>query len=152
MQPFLCGAARSHPTNNAYSNGTDAFSAGTDGTVAASAPHCVSFFAVGDFGNPTAALKKTAKAMGNWADKYGKPDFILGCGDNFYPYGVHDVTDPQFQASWYDIFLKYEGLRVPWKFVLGNHDYMGNPQAQVDFHYNRRNVGGFFNMPGRNYR
>ncbi|KAJ1425190.1 hypothetical protein B484DRAFT_432154, partial [Ochromonadaceae sp. CCMP2298] len=88
MQPFLCGAARSHPTNNAYSNGTDAFSAGTDGTVAASAPHCVSFFAV--------------------------------C----------TTTDPQFQASWYDIFLKYEGLRVPWKFVLGNHDYMGNPQAQ----------------------
>ena len=56
-------------------------------------------------------------------------------GDNFYPYGVSDVNDPQFQNKIVDI---YEPLQIPFFAVLGNHDYgdtlhPGNVEAQVEF-------------------
>lgn len=111
----------------------------------------VTFYAIGDAGAPTSELKETALAMNTWASKHGAPDMILGLGDNFYTMGVTDVSDPQFKLCWSDVFLKYEHLRVPWRMILGNHDYMGSPQAQIDFTTDKRNVGGFWQLPNTCY-
>jgi hypothetical protein len=37
--------------------------------------------------------------------------------------GVDSVDDPVFQRVWRDTFLIHPTLRVPWKVILGNHDY-----------------------------
>jgi hypothetical protein len=120
--------------------------------IHAQAKNCLTFFAIGDFGVPNADIQKTAKAMDAWARVHGTPDLILGLGDNFYPYGVESTADRLFKDAWSNIFLKYTTLRVPWKMVLGNHDYMGNPDAQVEFHYDKKyNPTGLWQMPSKNY-
>jgi len=82
--------------------------------------------------------------MDTWTKAHSRPDMVLGLGDNFYKVGVNHVSDPQFKRCWSDVFLKYESLRVPWRMILGNHDYMGIPHAQIDFHYDRKyNPDGF---------
>jgi tartrate-resistant acid phosphatase type 5 len=109
------------------------------------------FFAIGDFGNPTPEIRQVAQTMQNYAQENGSPDFILGLGDNFYPYGVDSVHDSQFQTSWTDIFLIHDKLRVPWHIILGNHDYMSNPKAQIEFSSSNRNPNGLWHMPSENY-
>jgi len=71
--------------------------------------------------------------MDGYAKLHGQPAFVLGLGDNFYDDGVDSVDDPKWKSFWVDSYLTYESLRVPWKAVLGNHDYDGNPDAQIDF-------------------
>ncbi|CAD5126831.1 DgyrCDS14862 [Dimorphilus gyrociliatus] len=72
--------------------------------------------------------------MANWANG-NSLDFILTLGDNFYPVGAYNVTDPQFDTKWRDVYIKpYQSLRVEWQIVLGNHDhYLDNGKNQVDF-------------------
>jgi tartrate-resistant acid phosphatase type 5 len=108
------------------------------------------FFALGDFGSPTPQIREVASAMNIYATKT-KPDFILGLGDNFYPSGVLSVEDNKFQSHWASIFLDYESLRVPWKIILGNHDYMGVPDAQIEFTSSVHNPGGLWQMPSPYY-
>lgn len=110
------------------------------------------FFAIGDFGHSCPATKALAEAMNKYAEDTNRtPDFILGLGDNFYPEGVSSVDDPLFQEAWQDVFLPHQRLRVPWKLVLGNHDYMGNPQAQIDFTAHDKNPSGLWQLPAQNY-
>ena len=59
-------------------------------------------------------------------------DFIVSTGDNFYPNGVASVNDPLWQSAFENI---YHGPHTfeDWYVVLGNHDYLGNAQAQIDY-------------------
>ncbi|WP_158968589.1 metallophosphoesterase [Paraglaciecola sp. L3A3] len=59
-------------------------------------------------------------------------EFITTTGDNFYSKGVASVDDPYWQTSFENI---YHGpnLFVDWYPTLGNHDYAGNWQAQIDY-------------------
>jgi tartrate-resistant acid phosphatase type 5 len=112
------------------------------------------FFAIGDFGRNCTRTLSVASAMNTYAVKHWnrKPDFVLALGDNFYPHGVTSADDPKFQESWERVFLGHENLRVPWKVVLGNHDYMENFQAQIDFTHHANNPKGLWQMPGQNYK
>lgn len=66
--------------------------------------------------------------------------------------GVAHKSDPEFNTVWKDTFLVYDSLKVPWKIALGNHDYMGIPQAQIDYHYDTTlNSEGLWYCPERNY-
>lgn len=69
--------------------------------------------------------------MNAWAVEHGPLDFIVALGDNFYPAGITGVLDPLWKTCWEDMFLTHGTLRVPWHAVLGNHDYMGSPEAEV---------------------
>ncbi|RYG60536.1 hypothetical protein EON64_19215, partial [archaeon] len=110
------------------------------------------FLALSDFGSPTPSMKSVAKAMALYASHYPVTS-IFALGDNFYPYGVASSRDPQFVSAWKNVFLRYPSLRVPWCVVLGNHDYMGNPKAQVDFHYDTvSNEDRLWYMPDTNYK
>jgi acid phosphatase len=73
-------------------------------------------------------------------------EFVLTVGDNFYENGVTGVDDPHWQGSFEDIYAA-PSLQVPWYASLGNHDYRGNSQAQLDY----RSKNGRWNMPGRWY-
>jgi hypothetical protein len=115
----------------------------------ARAPGHIRFFAIADFGQPSCT--ELAAGLNAYAESSGSPDFILGLGDNFYPDGVSSVDDPKFE-DWRNVYLKYENLKCPWHLVLGNHDYLLNHKAQIDYTSSARNVGGLWHMPAQNYK
>ncbi len=91
----------------------------------------VNFLIVGDWGQASDQQRQVATAMAGVA---GRTDarFVISTGDNFYPHGVGSVTDPQFRASFEDIYSA-PSLQTPWYAVLGNHDYEGSPNAEVAY-------------------
>ncbi|WP_293881230.1 tartrate-resistant acid phosphatase type 5 family protein [Sphingomonas sp.] len=91
-----------------------------------------SFLVVGDWGRDGAQHQRdVAMAMGKAAHEL-KARFVLSVGDNFYENGVQSANDRQWQTSFEDIYTD-PALQVPWHVALGNHDYRGNPQAQLDY-------------------
>lgn len=104
------------------------------------------FFVIGDWGrNGDDGQQELADMMSKVAVVLD-PEFITTTGDNFYPNGVASVDDPYFISSYENIYKGYP-LFVPWYVVLGNHDYRGNVQAQIDYTDRSRR----WNMPARYY-
>lgn len=92
----------------------------------------VSFLALGDFGRDGAAhQREVARQMGVEAGRIDS-QFVVTLGDNFYNDGVKSAVDPQWRSSFEDIYTA-KSLQKPWLATLGNHDYRGNPQAQLEY-------------------
>ncbi|MBP6218254.1 MAG: metallophosphoesterase [Oligoflexales bacterium] len=92
------------------------------------------FFALGDSGTGEADQFAVAAAMERRClELGGSVQAILLLGDNFYVEGVSSTEDPQ----WEDKLLGPYGSpclkNLPIQAILGNHDYKGNAQAQVDY-------------------
>lgn len=66
-------------------------------------------------------------------------DIITLLGDNFYPSGVSSLKDPQWD-KYNEIFKE---IKNPVYSVLGNHDYLLNPKAQI-FSPNWKMDGWYF--------
>jgi tartrate-resistant acid phosphatase type 5 len=108
--------------------------------------HALRFFAIGDWGrNGGYHQKDVAEQMNKMGDHF-KPSFIISTGDNFYPNGVPSITDKQWKTSFEDIYSGAH-LQCPWYLVLGNHDYRGTPQAEIE--YTKKQ--GRWRMPARYY-
>jgi tartrate-resistant acid phosphatase type 5 len=104
------------------------------------------FMAFGDWGrNGEDNQREVAKEMGIEAKKF-KPEFIISTGDNIYPNGVRSTRDHNWIASFEDIYTS-QSLQSDWYVVLGNHDYRGDPQAEIDY----SEVDRRWNMPARYY-
>jgi acid phosphatase len=71
---------------------------------------------------------------------------VLTTGDNFYPAGVSSAADSQWKTSFEDIYAA-GSLQIPWYAALGNHDYRGEPAAQVAY----GGAGRRWQMPDRYY-
>lgn len=96
------------------------------------APKGLSFLVLGDWGRNGHYQQR---AVAEWMDAAMyqlNADFITTTGDNFYSNGVASVNDPYWQTSFEQI---YHGphLFEDWYITLGNHDYRGNWQAQIDY-------------------
>lgn len=92
----------------------------------------LNFFVIGDWGrNGDFLQKETADAM-NKASGIINPSFFVSTGDNFYENGVASVDDPQWWFSFENVYNGGNLLR-DWFIVLGNHDYRGSTQAQLDY-------------------
>jgi acid phosphatase len=99
---------------------------------AQAATETLNFVLIGDWGrrghdNQT----NVAQQMGVTAAAINSR-FTVSMGDNFYENGVTGLDDPQWQASFEKIYTA-DSLQSPWKIILGNHDYRGNVQAQLDY-------------------
>jgi len=69
-----------------------------------------------------------------------------------YEDGCMSVNDPQFNTKWFQVFIRpFLSLQVPWKVCLGNHDYYGNPQSQIDYTKHPANYRGLWQCPSNNY-
>lgn len=87
--------------------------------------------ALGDWGSGLPDQKKVAEAMARRAE--AEPiDMVVTLGDNFYPSGVRSLEDPHWKRDFEDMYAA-PSLQVPWWVALGNHDYRGNIQAQIDY-------------------
>lgn len=107
----------------------------------------LSFLVVGDWGDPHEnAQRAVANAMGRVATDIAS-DFVISTGDNFYNTGVRSVTDPQWRATFEDVYAA-PSLQTPWYSVLGNHDYAGSPDAEVAY----SGVSSRWRMPSRFWR
>ena len=106
----------------------------------------LSFFVLGDWGrNVDFNQQQVADRMAETAYKV-EPEFFISTGDNFYSNGVASVNDPMWQTSFENVY--YHGtLFEYWYVVLGNHDYRGNPQAEIDY----TGVSQRWKMPSRYY-
>ena len=107
----------------------------------------LSFLAIGDWGRRGGLRQKdVAAAMERTAARTGSR-FILTVGDNFYPDGVESASDPHWKLSFEDVYVGAH-LQTPWYAALGNHDYHGDPQGQLDF----ARTSSRWRMPSRYYR
>ena len=90
------------------------------------------FIALGDFGRVgNYYQKEVAKAMGE-AMIVLDGEFVISVGDNFYPNGVASTQDYHWHSSFEQIYTD-PALYTDWYVALGNHDYQGNVQAQIDY-------------------
>jgi tartrate-resistant acid phosphatase type 5 len=92
----------------------------------------ITFIVLGDWGRDGQQNQtEVATAMGKWCMTKGPCNFIISVGDNMYDYGVVSQDSKQFDTSFENIYI-HPGLEgIKWYLGLGNHDYRGNPQAQV---------------------
>ncbi|HEX7652672.1 MAG TPA: tartrate-resistant acid phosphatase type 5 family protein, partial [Verrucomicrobiae bacterium] len=89
--------------------------------------------------------KAVATQMGLTGEK-SRARFVISVGDNFYDNGVKSTSDSQWQTSFEQVYTA-PSLQVPWYAILGNHDYHGNCDAQIEYgHTNAR-----WRMPARYY-
>ncbi len=95
-------------------------------------PDSLNFMVIGDWGHNGHFYQKEVAHQLEIAMYQTDADFIISTGDNFYPNGVASVNDPLWQSAYEDI---YHGPHTfeDWYVVLGNHDYLGNAQAQIDY-------------------
>lgn len=104
------------------------------------------FLIVGDWGrNGQGDEQAVADWMGVVANQVNAK-FVISTGDNFYCCGVASRADYQWIASYEEVFRSHS-LQIPWYVTLGNHDYQGNVQAQIDYTQKSRR----WNMPDRYY-
>ena len=71
---------------------------------------------------------------------------VISVGDNFYEDGVAAADDPQWQSSFEEVY-QAESLQIPWYVILGNHDYHGNPEAELAY----AKASKRWRMPARYY-
>jgi tartrate-resistant acid phosphatase type 5 len=110
-------------------------------------PDRLDFLIVGDWGDPhVQAQRQVAEAMGEVASLLAS-DFVISTGDNFYNRGVRSTTDPQWRAT-YESVYSAPSLQAPWYVVLGNHDYAGDPDAEVAY----TATSARWRMPARYWR
>ena len=113
----------------------------------AAASSSLDFLVVGDWGrNGTDHQREVAVQMGKTAEKLGSRH-VVSVGDNFYDDGVQSTSDPLWRSSFEDVYSA-QSLQIPWYVALGNHDYRGVPQAQIDY----SSASARWRMPSRYYK
>jgi tartrate-resistant acid phosphatase type 5 len=106
----------------------------------------LNFIAMGDWGrNGEYNQKEVAVQMGITAKETGA-SFIIATGDNFYPSGVASIRDYSWIASYENMYTAHS-LQTDWYVVLGNHDYKGNVQAEIDY----SKISRRWHLPSRYY-
>ena len=88
-----------------------------------------------------------AKALLDRKDEF---DLIFAGGDNFYDDGVIGLEDFRWLTTWFYRF-KVPELNLPWLAVLGNHDYRGNIDSQMQYGKSLEYGAPYWFMPNNYY-
>ena len=86
---------------------------------------------IDDTDQKTPGQLMVAKQLGSTA-KEVKASFVVSCGDNFHGKGVSSSTDPLWQENFEKVY-SVKSLMIPWYIALGNHDYEGNAEAELEY-------------------
>lgn len=116
------------------------------GRAAVEDNYSLHFMALGDWGrNGEFLQQEVGKQMGQWAGQH-RNNFVISVGDNFYPRGVVSEHDPLWHYSFENVYTAY-ALQCDWYAILGNHDYLTDPDAQIRY----SGVSRRWKMPSRYY-
>jgi len=74
---------------------------------------------------------KVARQLGVTAARVNA-SFVVTCGDNFHGRGVSSAADTLWQVN-YEGPYSNRALRIPWYIALGNHDYYGSVEAELQY-------------------
>jgi tartrate-resistant acid phosphatase type 5 len=92
----------------------------------------LNFAIIGDWGRQGRPdQKQVARQMGI-ACKNAAASFVISVGDNFYERGVTSLDDDHWQRSFETVY-DAPSLHVPWYVILGNHDYLGKCEPQLEY-------------------
>lgn len=106
----------------------------------------LNFFVLSDWGfSGSIGQREVANEMSK-ISKLVNIKFILTCGDNFQIAGVNSVNDSLWQTNYENVYND-SALLLPWYPALGNHDYMGNPDAEIAY----SSISKYWTMPARYY-
>ncbi|WP_431213772.1 metallophosphoesterase [Puia sp. P3] len=107
-------------------------------------PASLSFLVMGDWGrHGESHQRKVAEQMSN-ATVGLDATFNVITGDNFYPKGVASEWDPSWKISFEEVYNQHP-LYDDWYVVLGNHDYISNPDAEIAY----SKISARWHMPSR---
>ena len=108
--------------------------------------YALNFMAIGDWGRSGEYLQlEVGKQMGQWATAH-RNNFVVSVGDNFYPKGVISEHDPLWHYSFENVYTAH-ALQCDWYSILGNHDYLADPDAQIRY----SGISRRWEMPARYY-
>jgi tartrate-resistant acid phosphatase type 5 len=109
------------------------------GDVQENAKGSLEFIVLGDWGTPDSEGQKLVAAQMDKLAESTPIDFIVTTGDNFYGKGVQSVDDPLWESTFENVYSLPALKNIPWYVTLGNHDYMGNIHAQIEYGKGRVN-------------
>ncbi len=92
----------------------------------------LNFAIIGDWGRQGRPDQRQVAQQMAIASKKAAVSFVISVGDNFYERGVTSLTDDHWQKSFETVY-DAPSLQVPWYVVLGNHDYAGKTEPQLDY-------------------
>jgi tartrate-resistant acid phosphatase type 5 len=109
-------------------------------------PDSLNFLVISDFGGLGGKIQRdVAYHLGQLA-LIEKSSFIITCGDNYHQNGISSSRDPRWKSEYEDIYSS-PSLMIPWYASLGNHDYVGNVCAEIEYtRFSKR-----WKMPDRYY-
>ena len=110
----------------------------------------VSFIAMGDQGSGAVPQWQVAKSVEAVAEKAGELNFVALLGDNFYGAGVQSADDMQWQYKFENVYTGKYLSAVPFFAILGNHDYLGDPEAEIQYAQQHRGSNRW-RMPAHYY-
>jgi tartrate-resistant acid phosphatase type 5 len=114
---------------------------------ASPSPAPFNFLVVGDWGRDGNANQREVAVQMSKAAESLASQCVFSVGDNFYEDGVQSTSDPLWRSS-FEAIYSAPSLQIPWYVALGNHDYRGVPQAQIDY----SKVSNRWHMPSRYYK
>lgn len=103
----------------------------------------------GDWGDGGEEQIAVARAMDRLAGQIGGFHGGLMLGDNFYTSGVSGVDDSKWNRFFAHLYDTEQLGKLPWFVVLGNHDYEGDEEAQIQY---TAMSAGRWNMPAHYFR
>ena len=86
---------------------------------------------INDKDKKTPGQVKVASQLGTTAGEVNA-SFVVTCGDNFHGKGVSSVTDPLWKVNFEEVYSN-KSLLIPWYITLGNHDYEGSVEAELEY-------------------
>jgi acid phosphatase len=106
----------------------------------------LNFLVLSDFGGQGKKVQRDVGIqLGRQASIY-KSSFVITCGDNYHQNGISSATDAKWKTEFEDIYSD-KSLMIPWYASLGNHDYNGNPEAEIKY----SQISKRWHMPARYY-
>jgi acid phosphatase len=104
------------------------------------------FLVISDFGGQGGKVQREVGTQLGRQASIEKSCFVITCGDNYHQKGISSATDPKWKAEFENIYSD-SALMIPWYASLGNHDYNGNPEAEIQY----SKISNRWLMPARYY-
>lgn len=99
----------------------------------------IEFLALGDQGSGSLRQWRVARGMEAVAERDRRVNFAIALGDNFYSSGIDSLDDRQWRYKFENVYRGRYLSALPFYAVLGNHDYQGRPDLEIE--YSRRRLG-----------